>query len=52
MEVTQVLDPFKSLASAPKSSLWTVVIVMAILGAIGYYFYKKNQTELLNSGLL
>ena len=52
MEVIQILDPFKSVASAPKSNLWTVVIVMAILGGIGYFFYRKNQIELRNSGLL
>ena len=52
MIVTQILDPFTFQASAPKSSIWTVVIVMAILGAIGYYLYRKNQLELSNSGLL
>jgi predicted negative regulator of RcsB-dependent stress response len=51
MEVTQVLDPFKSVASASKSNLGIVFIVLAILGAIGYYFYKKNQVELHNASL-
>ncbi len=51
MQITQIIDPFSSQIATSKSGIWTFLIIVAILGAIGFYFYKKNKAELVKAGL-
>ena len=52
MQITQTVNPFKRPGTASNSNVWILFVVFGIFGAIGYYFYRKNQISMQNSGLL
>jgi hypothetical protein len=48
MQITQIADPFSSSVAKSKGGIWIFLIIIGILGAIGFYLYKKNKIQLLN----
>lgn len=51
MEITQTVNPFSSPGATSNSSVWTFLIVLGVIGAVGFYFYRKNQLQLRSVGL-
>jgi len=43
MEITQLVDPFSAQVAGSKNGLLIFVVVLAIIGGIGYFLYRSNK---------
>lgn len=52
MEVTQLIDPFSANLPKSKGGIWTIVIIIAIIGGIIYFLYKRNILSFSNGKVI